>query len=254
MSGREPGRQGRFTAVILIAMALGLAGVFFQTYRAFHAGLEPQLTSKAGVVAASVARLVGKALDYGFGLEELVGVESHLQEQIRQHPELAYLAVRDAGGEIRFASGPPRAGRTVSAPIFRDGAPAGAIEVGLRTEFVRDMLHELLVDLLALLVVAVFLTRELLQFITATGHRLDAAGAEDRNVLARVRAPLFLFMLAEELTRAFLPGFARQFADPQGADSADLLAGLPIVVFMLMVALGQPILATWCDRVGPRVR
>jgi predicted MFS family arabinose efflux permease len=248
----RPVTQGQLTAAILVATAIGLAGVFFQTYRVFDAGLQPQLERKAGVVGASVAKLVGKALDYGIGLRDLVGVEAHLKELLRQHPELAHVALRDSAGQTRFESGPYPATRAVSVPIVREGASIGAVAVSIRPEFVRDILRELLVDLVAVLVVVVFLARELLQFITATDPRLGAARAEDAAVLARVRAPLFLFMLAEELTRAFLPGFARQFADPQWGISADVLAGLPIMVFMLMVALGQPVLASWSERVGPR--
>jgi predicted MFS family arabinose efflux permease len=249
---RRPTTQGRLTAAILLATALGLAGVFFQTYRLFDAGLEPQLARKAGVVGASVTKLVGKALDHGISLGDLVGVDTYLKELLRQHPELAHVAVRDATGKTRFESGPDPSTPAVSVPIVREGSSIGAVEVRVRPEFVRDILRELLVDLAAVLVVVVFLARELLQFITATDPRLGAARTEDGAVLARVRAPLFLFMLAEELTRAFLPGFARQFPDPQWGISADVLAGLPIMVFMLMVALGQPLLASWSERVGPR--
>ncbi|MGB0128008.1 MAG: hypothetical protein WBP72_10245, partial [Rhodocyclaceae bacterium] len=122
--------QGRLTAAILIATVIGLAGVFFQTYRTFDAGLEPQLARKAGVVGVSVAKLVGKALDYGIGFGEMVGVEAHLKELLRQHPELAHVAVRDAAGQVRFASGPHPPSRAVSVPITRGGELNGAVEVG----------------------------------------------------------------------------------------------------------------------------
>lgn len=48
------------------------------------------------------------------------------------------------------------------------------------------------------------------------------------SAVSVVRPPLFLFMLAEELTRPFLPSFSRGFV-PDGALHANLLGSLPLV-------------------------
>ncbi|MEP6503973.1 MAG: MFS transporter, partial [Betaproteobacteria bacterium] len=111
-------------------------------------------------------------------------------------------------------------------------------------------LFESTLDLAVVFVVAMFLTRELLHTITASGPR--GAAAAGALALARLRLPLFLFMLAEELTRAFLPGYARALIPAGSRVSPDVLVGVPIVVFMLVVALGQPVLAGWSERAGHR--
>lgn len=70
--------------------------------------------------------------------------------------------------------------------------------------------------------------------------------------LAKVRTPLFVFILAEELTRSFLPGYVKELLVPLPWLSTELVVGLPIALFMLIVALGQPVIGVWCERVGHR--
>ncbi len=70
--------------------------------------------------------------------------------------------------------------------------------------------------------------------------------------LAKVRTPLFVFILAEELTRSFLPGYVKELLVPLPWLTTELLVGLPIALFMFIVALGQPVIGVWCERVGHR--
>jgi MFS family permease len=72
------------------------------------------------------------------------------------------------------------------------------------------------------------------------------------NQLAKVRAPLFMFILAEELTRSFLPGYVNELLVPLAGLPPQLVVGLPIALFMLIVALGQPFLGVYTERVGHR--
>ncbi|MDP1691262.1 MAG: MFS transporter [Burkholderiaceae bacterium] len=80
----------------------------------------------------------------------------------------------------------------------------------------------------------------------------DAADRPDEGHLTKVRAPLFIFILAEELTRPFLPGYIKGLLVPMPWLSPDIAVGLPIVLFMLIVALGQPFLGAYSERVGNR--
>jgi MFS family permease len=82
--------------------------------------------------------------------------------------------------------------------------------------------------------------------------RVDDARQADPHLLAKVRAPLFVFILAEELTRAFLPGYVQKLLVPLPGVSPQLVLGLPIALFMLIVAIGQPFFGLWCERVGHR--
>ncbi|GAA5174061.1 hypothetical protein GCM10025771_02870 [Niveibacterium umoris] len=244
--------QARLMAAILIVVMAGLLAASWATQRAFESGLRPELLRKAAVVGASVGELVGKTLDHGLALRDLVGVEAYLQAVRKQHPELAYLALCDDSGRVLFKSGSPAATAGISVSLTHAARPAGAVEASLSAAFIRQILFESTLDLLVVCLVAVFFTRELLHAITASDPRLGSVGTEGDAVLARVRAPLFLFMLAEELTRAFLPGFSRALLPSTSTLAPDVLVGVPIVVFMLVVALGQPVLASWSERVGHR--
>lgn len=79
-------------------------------------------------------------------------------------------------------------------------------------------------------------------------ERREAADSD----LAKIRAPLFMFILAEELTRSFLPGYVSSLLVPIPWLSSQIVIGLPIVLFMLIVAIGQPFLGVYCERVGHR--
>ena len=70
--------------------------------------------------------------------------------------------------------------------------------------------------------------------------------------LEKVRAPLFLFILAEELTRPFLPTYVKGLLIPLPGIAPELVVGFPIALFMLIVALGQPFLGVYCERAGYR--
>ncbi len=84
------------------------------------------------------------------------------------------------------------------------------------------------------------------------GERPAATDAHDDDRLSRVRAPLFLFILAEELTRAFLPGYVKDLIVSVPWLTPEIVVGLPIVLFMLIVALGQPIMGVYAAKVGSR--
>lgn len=80
----------------------------------------------------------------------------------------------------------------------------------------------------------------------------DTPARDSDSRLAKIRAPLFMFILAEELTRSFLPGYVNELLVPIPGLSPQIVVGLPIVLFMLIVAVGQPFLGVYCERVGHR--
>ena len=84
------------------------------------------------------------------------------------------------------------------------------------------------------------------------GAVAPATAQADDSQLAKIRAPLFMFILAEELTRSFLPGYVNELLVPVPGISPQLLVGLPIALFMLIVAIGQPFFGVYCERVGHR--
>ena len=72
------------------------------------------------------------------------------------------------------------------------------------------------------------------------------------NVLGMMRAPFFLFLFSEDLSRSFLPLFAGSLPAGLIEVPVNVVVSLPIALFMLIVALSQPVLGTWSDRVGRR--
>ena len=82
---------------------------------------------------------------------------------------------------------------------------------------------------------------------------IDKNPSDDKEAqMAKVRAPLFMFILAEELTRSFMPGYVKELLVPIPGLSPALVIGLPIALFMFIVAIGQPFLGVYTERVGHR--
>lgn len=80
----------------------------------------------------------------------------------------------------------------------------------------------------------------------------DAGRVDASNVLGAMRAPFFLFLFSEDLSRSFLPLYAGSLPVGPFAIPVHLVVSLPISIFMLIVALSQPTLGTWSERVGRR--
>ncbi|MBK1836615.1 MFS transporter [Azospirillum sp. YIM B02556] len=68
--------------------------------------------------------------------------------------------------------------------------------------------------------------------------------------LVFLRLPVFLFCLSEELSRPFLPAYAKSFADEVPWLTPDMVVSLPITLFMLIWALSQPGGARFSERWG----
>jgi MFS family permease len=86
-------------------------------------------------------------------------------------------------------------------------------------------------------------------------HSLGLPGVDEDSKaahLALIRTPFFAFILAEELTRSFLPTYINGLLVPIAGLSTEIVVGLPIILFMLIVALGQPYFGAYSERLGHR--
>jgi predicted MFS family arabinose efflux permease len=86
-----------------------------------------------------------------------------------------------------------------------------------------------------------------------TGIRFGEAGGRSSrytSYLGSLRAPLFLSLMAEDLSRSFIPLYAKHLYTPIPGVPAEFSLALPIMIFMLLVALLQPVIAGWSERVG----
>lgn len=84
--------------------------------------------------------------------------------------------------------------------------------------------------------------------LTANGTAVDRAPASAIDV----RLPLFIFILAEELQKAFLPLYVRSLEGDISWLPSEVLIGLPITVYMATLAVATPFAGTWADRYGAR--
>jgi MFS family permease len=82
--------------------------------------------------------------------------------------------------------------------------------------------------------------------------RQSRGSTDAAMVLGAMRAPFFLLLLADDLSRSFLPLFAAGLSIGPLSVSPNMVASLPIAVFMLVVALSQPVLGGWSERIGRR--
>src|SRR3546814_10986887 len=91
-----------------------------------------------------------------------------------------------------------------------------------------------------------------MQAAAASGRRLPASGyrfdAEEGRAISETTQPLnlvaarlsiFMFVLAEELSRPFFPVYVPEVAGPITGLAPGVIAALPIAVFLLVWALAQ---------------
>lgn len=359
----------RISGVTMLFVVLALAANSYFSHRTFEAELVPEAAKKAITVGASVRNLILKAVNAGIDYRSLYGVESAFEEVFADNKEFTSMSATDAAGTILYKGGkqpdgglayfrsPDVLGRLtqpaeggdpvliggqyiVSLPLVQGEQRLGMLHIGIDRKFVDHIMLEILLDVVVVLIVALFFTLELLNFLAGarletgmrtlseavqrihagdfTGRiraaardemglvltRIDARVAQinasyqqltrdlqgrlrdasytqraelqevvglwealrarfkfgsatdappvNEGGLGRIRAPLFVFIMAEELTRSFLPGYINQLLVPIPGLSPQIVIGLPIVLFMLIVALGQPYLGAWSERVGRR--
>lgn len=282
----------RLAGVVMLALVLALAANAYLSHRIFERALGPEMAKKVAVVGGSIRVLLLRAVDSGIAFDQLHGVEDKFAEVAAELPELSYLAITDPLGRVLYqrpttmpdvarhlaspavlgalsapgqSVGPVRVGAhdVVSLPVVSAAGPLGMLHLGVDVRFVDGLMMEMLLDVLVVLVVSLFVTLELLHFMAGArvqqalgtpdrpGQPASAIGSSDVE-LAKVRAPLFVFILAEELTRSFLPGYAQDLMVPIAGLSPHLVLSLPIALFMLVVALGQPYFGVLSDRWGTR--
>jgi MFS family permease len=359
----------QLAGVIMVCVVIALAAVSYFSHRVFERELVPETEMKAATEGASVRALILKATSYGIAFDRLYGVDRTFEEVFSENPEFSFAGITNSEGALLYEYGKEPQGALVhfhgpallatmrdptvpwqvahvgtqfmvSLPIISEGKPLGVLHIGVDSVFVDRVLLEVMLDVLVVLVVSLFFTLELLNFMagarlasglgefaqqvermksgdfTATARvrandeigrllrRIDAAvdhlnvryeflagelqdklrgavgerrealkpaiaafegvaarfrfgssskaAVGDEMNLNRIRAPLFAFILAEELTRSYLPTYVNQLLVTVPGFSPQVVIGLPIMLFMLIVALGQPYLGSWSERIGRR--
>ncbi|MCK0209439.1 MFS transporter [Starkeya koreensis] len=347
------------TRILVITLALALAAatlLSLRTHTLFKDMLAPEITQKADIVDELATQDIERALGFGIPLDRLVGVEDYLEQLLGAHAEIAYAAVVDPDGKVKFSAGddPEEIAEELQGPVAGfalgsidreivweggrqmvlgraegpDGNTAAVIVVRLDSRFVDRQFEDLAQDVFIVLLVALFLAFEmavvlltgrtlrplnqLIEAVEAGGqgnlHRRIAYRANDgigrvvrhfnsliqglneryrrlvehagerpalharvaaigarfgltegpidsfgiRAAVTDMRLPLFVFVMAEELQKSFLPLYIASLDANVSWLSPQLLISVPISVYMATLALATPISGSWSDRYGPR--
>lgn len=86
----------------------------------------------------------------------------------------------------------------------------------------------------------------------AARYGLTRASAPREATIIDARIPLFVFSVAEELQKSFLPLFVGEFYRPTDLFDRSIMVGLPISAFMFVIAAITPFAGQLVDRFGNR--
>lgn len=266
-----------WVSLLLIAgvLAYGLLMV-----RDFNVSLGPEIDRRARLIGETVRDDLDRALDVGIPLGELAGMDAYLDSFLDEFAELDYLAIRGQSGEVLYGGGkdppPPRialpgagegrapgreeiGGSYVYSLAIGEGATAmGTIEIGVDRFFARSKLQEVALDVGVILIVALVAAFEVTLAINQRmmGRRRRGHAPPDERARAGsvgdIRLALFLFAIGEELNKSFLPQFIQAAENPFGWLDPKVAISLPIVAYLLTLAIASPLAGRLAVRVGPR--
>lgn len=237
---RKKGEPTKAFAGIVIGCALCLVNgaLTYGAYSVFSGELPKELAKWGQAFGKTEATLIQKATNEGgLRLSELVDVSAHFEKQITENKNLQGLKIIDAKGAAIFMSG-VESNQTTSVPILdQSGREKGHVVTYLNPTLSTQLLSENLQDLFIVLLVVIFLSFEIMAMANL-GAANTSGGSE---TLRKIRAPAFLIFLAEEFTRTTIPTISNELLLASYGISTSLLVSLPIVAFMIVVAIGQPL-------------
>lgn len=264
-------------SLMIAVSALAAWGVF----QRFHPFFEQELRYTVEAITEAIADDIDRAASFGMPLRKMPRLDADIETMIARHHEIVGAMAADGEGAVVAASGVfaaeagpwPLAGNgpgplaahagviDVNRPLDDGGERVGQLHLGLDEAFLVKASADLALDVVSVLVVMVLIMVEL---ILLTVHLLtrapsadegvatDAAGpsSQDLTGLKLIRLPIFLFCMAEELSRSFFPAFAISLAPTAPWLDAGLAVSLPITLFMMIWGVSQPLGAQWSLRVG----
>lgn len=268
----EPGSErhaevlsGRLVVWISLVILVGMAGFGVYVVRAFQVSLAPELDRRAALIGSAIRDDLARALSFDIPLDKMAGVDAYFRSHLEAFPELEYLAIRDLEGSAVFSGG-ALAGRQEDAPassvvyafpVEVDEAPAASVEVAVDRAFARSRLRDVALDVVVILLVAVVAVFEMTLAISqrivarrAAHPAPDEAAA--KGSVGDIRLVLFLFALGEELSKSFLPMYIGAARNPFPWLDANVAISLPIVAYVLTLAIITPLAGRMVTRTGQR--
>ncbi|CDL01328.1 putative Multidrug resistance protein mdtG [Magnetospirillum gryphiswaldense MSR-1 v2] len=352
--------------LLMLAVLVLVPPMVIGSYRAldsFKRGLSPEMDLKAAAIARDLVAQLERAVGFGIPVDKLVGVDEFFAQVLSANPEIRYLGITDAKGDILFLRGAlseqlndayrSRSGAVLddtglkaniadfvdlALPVHVRDVAVAQVHVGFDQDYVATQLFGIFYDIAVVLVTSLIIAFEVLLFVVVfnvsgpmklvaevvaqarrgdftrvpgitssdeVGHfvrvfnsamrQVDGAyrglmayidevrsGHFDRDVAGQVseiadrvrflfrfhpsgapqvlreklssdvRLPLFLFIFAEELSRAFMPLYAQALPSQAGWLTPEVLMALPIAVFMAGIAVGSLWAGAVTERLGSR--
>lgn len=236
---------------LTVLSTLGMLVMATSLFDDMDQAARPILTERVRSLAQAEQNLWNKAIEQGFGQADFSDLDLRIKQLVSQNSELETVRkVTLEGASTGEQNLSPNSDFQVSHVTLDGGAQLRFIP---NPEFLRSLKLNLLLDYLTLAVVMFFFFAQFKgpkQASNAVPHGLEtstqssgAVATSDTQGADRLRPALFLFFLSEEFLRPFLPNYAAVL-DPVWlpALSGNWVGSLSISIFMVMVALSQPVL------------
>lgn len=163
-----PGSARQLWLAVVFSVVVAPAAMLWIAREAARPAVTAQIQENADAVGRTLSGQVARALSLGVPWNAMNGMDELFQQQLKEAPELSYLALQPPGEAARNAtwgSDVPAQARTAeaSSDLLRRTLTAGdgAVVVGYPADFVDRQLAGMLIDLVLALVIAAVLVREL---------------------------------------------------------------------------------------------
>ena len=241
----------RLTVVTLAAMLAASALLLAVVYVIFDHRTGPSVAAKAEVVATLATGELGRAYALGIPVDRLRGVAQSFAQVTAEHGEIAGLQLADADGGVLAAAGsvpatpgPNRVDRAIGLP---DGTTV-ALSVAIDPGHVAGRLQAIAADLAIVLFVAMLAAGELVGF----SAQLAARSGPRADAVPDLRFPLFVYFVASELYRPFLPMFIAGLYQPNPWIGEGLAIAIPMSVWVMALVVATPFAGRLLRRHGVR--
>jgi predicted MFS family arabinose efflux permease len=260
----ESDRPELVPVIVSGVLVVGVIAFGVLAVPAFNDALSPELERRASLIGETISDDTERAIGVGIPLTELVGVEEYFGAFLEEFPEINYLAVTANNDAILYSSdrvsaAGGRVGRaqsdTYSFDVSSELGQQGTVDVGVDPDFVESKLRELALDMVVILIVALVIMFEFSRAATrglGSGRTVSAPVATANGDISSIRIVLFLFVVAEELNKSFLPLFIGSAENPIPRISSSVAISLPIAAYLLAVAVASPFAGRLTARFGRR--
>lgn len=173
-------------AVLVLVPPMAIAS--FRALDRFEQGMNPEMDRKAAAIGRDLVVQVERAVAYGIPIDKLVGVDEFFAQVLQANPEIRYLGITGAAGDILFLrgalseqlSGPYQARASagggevkssigdfvdLALPVRGRSARVGDVHVGFDRGYIASRLFSIFYDIAVVLGTSLIVAFEILLFV-----------------------------------------------------------------------------------------